>query len=60
MKKSNALLLSIACLLLVGLHSCKKPTGCIDPLACNYDPDAKSVGSCQGKSIWYADLMEMV
>ena len=57
MKKSNALLLSIACLLLIGLYSCKKPTGCIDPLACNYDPDAKKDdGSCQGKSIWYADV----
>jgi len=29
----------------------------MDPLACNYDSDAKKDdGSCQGKSIWYADV----
>ena len=57
MKKLSALLLCLVCFLLLGLQSCKKPTGCMDPLACNYDSDAKKDdGSCQGKSIWYADV----
>ena len=60
MKKGNSIftqVFSLGCILLsICFYSCGDDSGCTDPNACNYDPQALTDnGNCQSGSTWFED-----